>query len=351
MMDQGGRSPRLGGHPPRGTLGYMLAHEQFPVPALVEMGAQAERAGFRLLATSDHFQPWQANQRHSGAAWITLAVLGAASKPAWIGTTVTCPIFRYHPAVVAQAFASLDQLYPGRVFLGVGSGEALNEQAVVGEWPRWRERWDRLIEAITVIRALWTGQPVRHEGENYRVNAMLRDPPPQPIPLLIAANGPRSMRLAGRHGDGLITDPVTWRTHKAAWEEGAREADKDPAELAVLVEHYVVVGGAKETKEAASLWRFGAKAFDGYHDIRDPAVIQQRAETEISDTQATEGWAIGTDPAVHIQAIQDLFDSGVTIVNVHAGQADQARVIGFYGSQVIPTIESRRIRSLQPAQL
>ena len=105
------------------TIGYMLAHEQFPVPELAEIGRHAAEAGFGLLATSDHFQPWQANEAHSGLAWVTMGALGERTRSAWIGTTVTCPTFRYHPAVVAETFASLALLYPGRVFLGVGSGE------------------------------------------------------------------------------------------------------------------------------------------------------------------------------------------------------------------------------------
>ena len=115
----------------RKMVGYMLAHEQFPAPELVQIGTSASQAGFHLLATSDHLQPWQANQRHAGEAWVTLGALGAQATQSWMGTTVTCPTFRYNPAVVAQAFASLGLLYPNRVFLGVGSGEALNETAAV----------------------------------------------------------------------------------------------------------------------------------------------------------------------------------------------------------------------------
>src|SRR3978361_1946669 len=134
-----------------------------------------------MLSTSDHFQPWQANQRHPGQAWVTMGALGAQAQ-GWMGTTVTCPTMRYNPAVVAEAFATLSHLYPGRVFLGVGSGEALNEQVATGEWAKWQERWDRLIEAITVIRALWTGQDVAFKGKYYEVNAKLFDPPARPIP-------------------------------------------------------------------------------------------------------------------------------------------------------------------------
>ncbi|HSS98835.1 MAG TPA: LLM class flavin-dependent oxidoreductase, partial [Terriglobales bacterium] len=181
-------------------IGFMLGHEQFTVPELVELGGSAERAGFDLLATSDHFQPWQDNEGHSGQAWVTMAALGAKTKRAWIGPTVTCPTFRYNPAVVAEAFASLNLLYPGRIFLGIGSGEALNEQAAIGSWPKWQERSERLIEATDLIRKLWQGNPVDHKGTYYSVNAKLYDPPTSPIPILMAANGPKAMRRAGQYG-------------------------------------------------------------------------------------------------------------------------------------------------------
>jgi TAT-translocated FGD2 family F420-dependent dehydrogenase len=319
-----------------GLIGYMLAHEQFPVPELAEIGVAAARAGFGLLATSDHLQPWQANELHSGAAWVTLAALGGRAPDSWMGTTVTCPILRYNPAVVAEAFASLSLLHPGRIFLGVGSGEALNEQAATGKWPGWAERWERLIEAITIIRALWSGRRVSHHGKYYSVDATLYDVPPHPIPLLTAANGRKSMRLAGAHGDGLITDPLTWREHKAEWQDGARQAGKDPDAMPVLIEQFVVVGDRDVATLAAELWRFLPKAFKKYHTIVDPAEIEQRAEAEIPIEQVIADWPIGNDPAVHIRTITALFESGATIVNIHAGQPDQKTVLDFYGARVLP---------------
>lgn len=320
----------------REMIGYMLAHEQFPVPELVQIGALASRSGFSLLATSDHLQPWQANEAHAGEAWVTLGALGGRASQSWMGTTVTCPILRYNPAVVAEAFATLDQLYPGRIFLGVGSGEALNEQAATGVWPKWQERWDRLIEAIGIIRQLWTGQNVSHKGQYYTVDARLCDPPTRPIPLLTAANGRKSMRLAGQQGDGLITDPETWKQHKAEWEDGARAAGKNPAEMPVLVEQYVVVGSATDARHAAELWRFGPKAFKSYYNVPNPAQIQQLADQQVPIEQVLQSWAVGTDPAVHINKLRELFDSGVTIVNVHSGQPDQRHVVEFYGAHVVP---------------
>jgi TAT-translocated FGD2 family F420-dependent dehydrogenase len=316
-------------------IGYMLAHEQFPVTELVQLGALASRGGFHVLATSDHFQPWQANEGHTGEAWVTMGALGSHTK-IWMGTTVTCPTMRYNPAVVAEAFATLNQLYPGRIFLGVGSGEALNEEAATGMWPKWQERWDRLIEAISIIRALWTGQEVSHKGKFYTVNAKLYDAPAQPIPLLTAANGRKSMRLAGQYGDGLITDPKTWQQHKSEWEAGARGAGKNPAEMPVLVEQYVVVGGEAEARQAAELWRFGPKAFKSYYNIPSPARIQQEAEQQVPLEEVLKSWVIGTDPQVHIKKVHELFESGVSIVNIHSGQPQQRHVIEFYAKNVLP---------------
>jgi G6PDH family F420-dependent oxidoreductase len=220
----------------------MLAHEQFTVPQLVELGIAAEQAGFDFVATSDHLQPWQANEGHSGLAWVTLSALGQRTRRISMGTTVTCPTLRYNPAVVAEAFASLNLLYPGRVFLGVGSGEALNEEVAIGSWPKWPERSERLVEATAVIRQLWTGQQVHHQGTYYHINAQLYDPLQHSVPLLMAANGPKAMHRAGQYGDGLITDPKIWKQHKSEFESGAQAAGKDPGRLPVLIEQYAIVG-------------------------------------------------------------------------------------------------------------
>ena len=319
----------------------MLAHEQFLAPELLRLGAAAEDAGFDLLATSDHFQPWQTNERHAGQAWVMLGALGQRTRRIWMGPTVTCPTLRYNPAVVAEAFASLSVLYPGRIFLGLGSGEALNEQAATGEWPAWRERWDRLIEAVTIIRQLWAGKPLQHKGAHYTVDGKLYDPPPRPIPLLLAANGPQAMRLAGEHGDGLITDPQTWKEHKGEWEKGARSVGKDPSAMPVLVEAFVVVGDQTEAQASAKLWNFIPKAFKGYQNIPDPAQIERRAQAELPLPKVFGDWTVSSSPEPHVQTIKKLFDSGVTIVNIHSGQADQQKVIEFYGREVLPRVKSR----------
>jgi TAT-translocated FGD2 family F420-dependent dehydrogenase len=327
----------------KGMVAFMLAHEQFPAPELIRLGTAAENAGFDLVATSDHFQPWQANERHTGQAWVTLGALGQQTQRIWMGPTVTCPTLRYNPGVVAEAYATLSLLYPGRIFLGLGSGEALNEQAATGAWPAWRERWDRLIEATTIIRQLWTGKALRYEGVHYTVDGKLYDPPAQPIPLLLAANGPKAMKLAGEHGDGLITDPQTWKQHKGEWESGARSAGRDPATMPVLVEAFVVIGDQSDAQAAAKLWNFIPKAFKGYQNIPDPAQIEERARAELPLPKVFGDWTVSSEPDAHVQAVKKLFESGATIVNIHSGQADQKKVIEFYGRQVLPRIRNEAL--------
>ncbi len=319
-------------------VGFQLAHEQFPVPELVELGVAAEQAGFDLLAVSDHLQPWQSNEGHAGQAWITMSAIGQRTKRIRMGTTVTCPTFRYNPAVVAEGFASLSLLYPDRIFLGIGSGEALNEEAAVGFWPKWPERSERLVEAAEVIRQLWGGQQIAHNGKYYKVNARLYDPPAKPIPLMMAGNGPKAMLRCGQHGDGLITDPKTWKEHKSEFQKGAADAGKDLSKMPVFIEQYVVVGGQQELREAAELWRFGPKAWNPYFDIRDPKTIQERAEAEVPLEKVSEGWPVGTDPETHLKVVRELFDSGATEVHIHSGQRDQTKVIEFYGREVLPRL-------------
>jgi alkanesulfonate monooxygenase SsuD/methylene tetrahydromethanopterin reductase-like flavin-dependent oxidoreductase (luciferase family) len=243
---------------------------------------------------------------------------------------------------VAEAFASLSLLYPRRIFLGLGSGEALNEQAATGLWPKWPERSERLVEAAEVIRKLWTGQQISHHGKYYTLDAKLYDPPTDPIPLLMAANvGPKAMYRSGQYGDGLITDPETWKQHRAAFESGAGASGKDPKRMPVLVEQFVVVGDENDAKTSAELWKFLPKAFKSYFNIRDPQAIQARADAELSLEKIYSKWQVSNDPDVHANALIGLFRSGATIVNVHSGQSDQKRVIEFYGKDVLPRVHEQ----------
>ena len=333
----GGPERRLGERGP--IVYYVLASEQFTVPELVEYGHAAELAGFQGVWSSDHFQPWQDNEGHSGSAWVTLAALTQRTSRIALGTGVTCPIFRYRPAVVAQAWASLSQLAPGRVFLGLGSGERLNEGAAGGGWASYEERASRLIEAVKMIRALWTGEPVRMEGRFWDVDGRLYDPPVSPIPIYIAAGGPKSARTAGVYGDGLITGAATLKRNpgiRAAWEEGVRESGRLPSAEPVIAEHWAMVGGEEEAREAAARWRFVPNAWKaGYFDNASPVEIRARAEEEVPLERVLEDWTVSSDPRVHRAAIRELGELGATHVVVHVAAPNQLQVIDFFGREVL----------------
>ena len=179
------------------TIGFVLSNEQFPAPQLVELAVAAEKAGFDALWNSDHFQPWQDNEGHSALAWLTLAAVGQRTQRAAMGTGITCPTYRYHPSMVAHGFATLGLLYPGRVWLGVCTGEAINEEAATGQWGGYTERAERLVEAVKLICELWTGEVVNFQGKYYTTrSAKLYDVPPQPIPIYFGVQGKKSMRMA-----------------------------------------------------------------------------------------------------------------------------------------------------------
>ena len=322
-------------------IGYVASHEQFAPSNLIEYAIAAEKAGFDALWASDHFHPWQDNQGHAAHAWITLAATGQRTERLLLGTGITCPIYRYNPAEVAHAFASLGVLYPDRIFLGVGTGEALNEVAAGGGWGPYRERAERLAEAITLIRRLWTEDWVSFQGRYYRLEgAKLYDKPPRPVPIYVAGAGPKSARLAGQYGDGWITDVPTLTRRKdvvQSFEEGARAAGKDPGAMPRLVEPFVIVGGRQEALEGARLWLFHAIG-QQVLDMSDPRQIQRYAEENSTPELEMEQWVISADPRAHLDAIKKLADAGATHVFVHSTQRDQPRFIDFYGREVLPAL-------------
>lgn len=329
------------------AIGFVLSSEQFPAPHLIEYGIMAESAGFDMVWTSDHFHPWMDNQGHSGQAWVTLAALGQPMTRIPMGTGVTCPTYRYHPAIVGQAFASLGVLYPGRVFLGVGSGEAVNEQAATGQWGEYEERSARWVEAIKLIRQLWSGEWVTHNGEFYQVQgAKLYDLPQQAIPIYMAASGDESAELVGKLGDGWITDGESLKKKEIvdAFRSGASSAGKNPDEMPVMVELFIHVGTEDSAKEAAQKWRFLPNAFTKYIDNPDPRSILEQANQDVALEEVMKMWCISPDPKQHIDKIHELLENGATHVFVHSGQEDQQMVLQFYAEQVLPKIQHERMR-------
>lgn len=271
---------------PQKRLGYVLSVEQFPAQRLIELAMAAEQAGFDVIWLSDHFHPWQDNQGHASHAWLLLAAIGQRTSRVTLGSAVTCPFYRYNPADVAQAFATLGILYPGRVFLGVGTGESVNEVPPGGGWRPYPERAKRLEESIEIISRLWSEDWVTYEGRFHRVTgANIYDKPSPPVPIYVAAGGPRSAMLAGRLGDGWITDVAALLLSnrapvRDAFSEAVRNSGREPSDLRVLVESYVVLGDQRDAEYAANMWRFLPIGADMLQ-VADPRIIQQRAEVEV----------------------------------------------------------------------
>nr|MDQ3825591.1 LLM class flavin-dependent oxidoreductase [Actinomycetota bacterium] len=238
-------------------------------------------------------------------------------------------------------FATLADLAPGRAFLGAGTGEALNELAGTGQFGRYPERHDRLIEAITLIRQLWGGQRVSFRGRYFQTEQLqLYDLPKRPPQIYVTAGGPKSARLAGQYGDGWITtggsvNPRLW----TAFEDSARAAGKDPARMPIFAEQFVVVGDGAEIDDAAQRWRFLAAPPTAQLLYQtNPVTIEQTAQ-QVPLGQVSASWVVGTNPGTHIAAVQKLVDSGVTPF-IHAPQADPRRAIDFYGERVLPQLHT-----------
>lgn len=325
------------------TFGFMLSGEQFPTGQLVDLAVAAEQAGFDEVGLTDHFQPWQDNLGHGMFPWLTLALIGERTKRITFGSAVTCPILRHPPAQVAQAFATLGVLYPGRVYLGVGTGEAVNELAAVGQFPAYPERAERWVEAVQLIRQLWSGNFTQHQGKYYQVPvAKLYDVPAQPLPIYMAASGRNSARLAGQHGDGWITRARDLQAQPQllpAWRAGIQAAGKNPAAVPIRVETFVVVGGKKEADYAAERWRFSPGAWTkAFLYDPDPRDIQHSAEKKFSLRKVYDAWTVSEDADDHVEAIHNIAANGATHVYIGSGQEDQAKVIAFYGSKVLPRL-------------
>jgi alkanesulfonate monooxygenase SsuD/methylene tetrahydromethanopterin reductase-like flavin-dependent oxidoreductase (luciferase family) len=248
---------------------------------------------------------------------------------------------------VAQAFATLGGLYPRRIFLGLGTGESVNEVPSGGGWGPYSERARRLEESIEIIRRLWSEEWVTYDGGYHRVTgANIYDKPSHPVPIYVAAGGPRSAAIAGSLGDGWITDVAslllpTRQPVRDALAEAVKASGRKESDLRVLVESYVVLGDESEAEYAANLWRFLPIVTDMLQ-VTDPRVIQQRAEAEVPINRALRRFFVSPDPAAHAGRIRELFDAGATDVFIHAPQRDQERILEAFATNILPNVRSLR---------
>ncbi|QRP43361.1 glucose-6-phosphate dehydrogenase (coenzyme-F420) [Amycolatopsis sp. FDAARGOS 1241] len=324
--------------------GYKASAEQFAPAELLRYGVLAEENGFDSVFVSDHLQPWRHDGGHAPAALPWLGALGSATQRVVLGTSVLTPTFRYHPAVVAQAFATLGCLFPGRVVLGIGSGESMNESPLGIEWPEPKVRFGRLKEAIELIRTLWIQERVDFEGTYYRTEkATVYDRPDVPVPLYIAGSGPAATRLAGRRGDGFITTsgkaPSLYTdTLLPAVREGVEQSGRAIGDVDLMIE--VKVSFDADAGRALQDTRFwGALALkpEEKTGVEDPVEMQRLADA-LPIERAASRFIVSSDPDEHVAAIKRYLDLGFTHLVFHAPGPDQERFLKAYGTEILPKL-------------
>lgn len=320
------------------TLGYKTCHEQYPPDRLLAHAALADRYGFETLWTSDHFHPWAHTNAAGGFAWVWMASAAERTKNMRIGTSVTAPILRYHPALVAQAFATLSVMYPDRIFLGLGAGEALNESPLGYTWPSPRQRVEMLEEAMVVIKKLWKEDFVSFEGKYYRLKkANLYTKPKKPIKIYVAAGGPRVAELAGRLADGLLLVPGLGQPTEMfqAFDRGARKAGRDPRKLERVAE--LLVSYDEDYEKALKACRFWAGTtlplFFKY-DVSDPREVEEHGKF-VGDEAIAKKWIVATTAEEHIRRIEQFVKAGFDHIYFVSSSPDERKFIRFYGEKVL----------------
>ncbi len=326
--------------------GYKASAEQFAPTELLNYAVLAEEAGFDSVFISDHLQPWNHDGGHAPAAMPWLGALGARTERVIIGTSVLTPTFRYHPGVVAQAFATLGCLFPGRVILGVGTGEALNEVALGIPWPDVKERFARLKESLELIDLLWREDRVTFEGEYFQTeNATIYDKPEVPVPVYIGAAGPAATRLAGRVASGFITTSGKARdlyteTLLPALAEGLEKGGRQAGDVDTLMEMKVSFDHDKERAlQDTRYWAPLALSAEEKMGIEDPQEMQRLADA-LPIERAASRWIVSDDPDEHVSRIREYIDMGFRHLVFHGPGADQARFIRLYGEEILPRLRA-----------
>jgi len=330
------------------TLGYKASAEQFDPTRLLGFAVLAEQVGFESVFVSDHFQPWKHTDGHAPSALVWLGALGASTTRVVMGTSVLTPTFRYHPSMIAQMFGTLGAMFPGRVLLGVGTGESLNEVPATGvAWPEFKERFARLREAVALIRRLWTEQHVTFEGTYYRTqDATIYDRPATPVPIYVAAAGAVVAKYAGRSGDGFIcTSGKPWGLYTdtllPAVAEGLAASGKPDRPFDRMIELKVSFDTDPERAlQDTRQWAALALTPEEKVSVQDPREMERLAEALPIERVASR-WIVSTDPDEHVEKIKPYVDLGFRHLVFHAPGPDQERFLRLYGDQVLPRLRQR----------
>jgi coenzyme F420-dependent glucose-6-phosphate dehydrogenase len=318
--------------PPMVEIGYQLSSEEHPAPDLVGYARRAEEVGFAYAVISDHYHPWIHRQGQAPFVWAALGAIAQATARLRLGTAVTAPIRRTPPYLVAQAAATAATLLPGRFFLGVGTGENLNEHITGERWPPTRLRREMLEEAVAVIRKLWAGGTLEHFGRHYTVdNARVYSRPSEPPPIVVAAGGRSAAEFAARIGDGLIAVEPSEDLVQAFEENGGKGKPRY-----AQVDVCVADDEAEARRIARAQWAAPAAIPPRLlPKLRVPADFQAVAEL-VSEEQVAERVLCSADPEAHLRRIREFVDAGFDHVHVHQVGANQEAFFRFYERDVLP---------------
>jgi len=328
-------------------LGYKASAEQFGPRELVEYAVLAEELGYDSVVVSDHFQPWRHDGGHAPFSFAWLAAVGERTSRIELGTSVVAPSYRYHPGIVAQAMATLGCLYPERVFLGIGTGEAMNETPLGVHWPEQKERFQRLKEATLLMKELWTDERVSFKGNYFNTeNATIYDRPPGGVPLYIAASGPAAARLAGRLADGFITTsgkaPELYADKLIpAVREGTEKEGRSMSDVELTIEMKVSFDTDRgRAMEDTRNWGALALTPEEKVGVEDPVEMQRLADA-LPAERAASRWIVSDDPAEQVAAIQPYLDLGFTHLTFHFPGHDQERALRLYAGEVLPLLREQ----------
>ena len=354
-------------------IGYWASQEQYSMQELIDFVQEAEKGGFETTLTSDHFHPWSHTNGHGNFTWVWISAVAERTKKMKLITGVTAGVYRYNPGIIAQAFASLDVLYPGRIGLGVGSGEAMNEVPLGFDWPSAEIRVERTTETIQIINILWNKNKslqnleklsntdsetnnspqssidkdgfVTFNGKYHKIkNAKLYTPPSTNIPLYMAASGPQAIKSAARNTDGLITTskPDGAKEVFDVFDKAALEVKKDPDSLQKIAKPKVSYSQDYEKAfKACEFWRTTQidDAFDT--DISDPRVLEEKAKQEVSDDELKKSTIIVTSIEDLISPIEKYFQAGFTQLYVHSTSPNEIEFIRLFTKKVLPYFQDR----------
>jgi coenzyme F420-dependent glucose-6-phosphate dehydrogenase len=354
-------------------IGYWASQEQYSMQELIDFVQEAEKGGFETTLTSDHFHPWSHTGGHGNFTWVWLSAVAERTKKMKLMTGVTAGVYRYNPGIIAQAFASLDVLYPGRIGLGVGSGEAMNEVPLGFVWPSAEIRVERTIEAIQIINTMWNKTKdldnseklsitdskinnsyhtsidndgfVTFNGKYFKIrNAKLYTPPSTTIPLYMAGSGSQAIKAAAKYTDGLITTtkPDVAKEVFDMFDNAALEVNKDPVSLQKIAKPKVSYSEDYEKAfKACEFWRTTQidNAFD--IDISDPRILEQKAKQEVSDQEQKKSTIIVTSIEDLISPIEKYFQAGFTQLFIHSTSPDEIEFIRLFTKRVLPYFDGR----------